>query len=193
MIEKKIDFTKLKPQKGDDFFDDPSGAGVIYGASGGVMESAFRTTYEKLTGESLKNFDFKEVRGMKGIKEAEVKIGCDCKKVAVINGLGNAKKFLEKLKTDPKEMKKYTCIEVMACPGGCIGGGGQPLPTNPEIRQKRAESLYLVDKKKKIRKAHENPIVKKVYKKFFDKDEHLAHLILHTSYSKKTRGSIEKI
>jgi len=186
-----IDFGKLKPVKPDRIFGEPSGAGVIYGVSGGVMESAFRTAYEKLTGNKVNNFKFKEIRGMKGVKDAEVKIGCECRKIAVINGLGNAKKFLQEIKTGKRE--GYTCIEVMACPGGCIGGGGQPMPTNDEIRSKRASSLYSIDEKKKIRKAHENPIVKKVYKELFSKNKKIAQEVLHTSYNKKNKGLVKKI
>ncbi|MCD6550473.1 iron hydrogenase small subunit [bacterium] len=188
---KKINFKKIKPEKLDNIFGNPSGAGVIYGASGGVMESAFRTTYEILTKKTLKRIDFKPMRGMKGIKKAEIKINGKVRKIAVVNGLGNAKKLLEEIKSNPKE--KYTCIEVMACPGGCIGGGGQPIPTNKEIRKKRAQSLYTIDKKKHIRKAHKNPIVEKIYKEFLEKEKSLAHSILHTSYSKKTKEKIKKL
>lgn len=190
LIRKKINFAELKPEKPDAMFGSPSGAGVIYGATGGVMESAFRTAFEKLTGKTLKNVDFKQVRGMKGIKEAEVKVGDNVRKIAVINGLGNAKKFLEEKK---KKIKEYTCIEVMACPGGCIGGGGQPIPTSNEIRVKRAESLYSLDKEKKIRKAHENPIVRKVYKDYFSKQEKIAHQVLHTQYNKKPKGPVVRL
>ncbi len=179
-----IDLETLKPEKTDLGFGDPSGAGIIYGASGGVMESAFRTAYEKLTNEKLKDVEFKQVRGMKGVKEVEIKIKGEKKKIAVINGLGNAKKLIDDIKSGKRG--GYTCIEVMACPGGCIGGGGQPLPTSEEIRSQRASSLYQRDKKEKIRKAHENPIVKKVYEK-------LAHEVLHTSYNKKGKGTVKKI
>ncbi len=188
LMKHKIDLKKLKPVKMDNMFSDPSGAGVIYGASGGVMESAFRTAYEHLTNTKLKNVEFKQVRGMQGVKEAEIKVGSKKRKIAVINGLGLAKQFLEDMKLGKR--KGYTCIEVMACPGGCIGGGGQPIPTNSEIREKRALTLYQVDKKKKIRKAHENPIVKKIYKEYL-KDKELAHKVLHTSYSKKGRGLVK--
>jgi iron-only hydrogenase group A len=188
LMRKKINLAKLKPEKADAIFGSPSGAGVIYGATGGVMESAFRTAYEKLTGKILTNVDFKPVRGMKGIKEAEVKIGNDVKKIAVVNGLGYAKKFLQE-----KNIKDYACIEVMACPGGCIGGGGQPIPTSNKIRVKRAEALYSLDKTKKIRKAHENPIVKKVYKDYFSKHPVIAHQILHTSYNKKKKYPVIKL
>jgi len=191
IIKHKIDFKKLKSQNLDSAFGEPSGAGVIYGATGGVMESAFRTTYEKLTGKKLGKIDFKQVRGMEGIKKAEIKINGYCRRIAVINGLGNAKNILEEIKSNP--LNQYACIEVMACPGGCIGGGGQPMPSEPDIRKKRAEGLYRIDLKKKLRKAHENPIVKKVYKEFLDKDKELACKILHTSYRQKTKEEVKII
>ncbi|MDP2909492.1 MAG: [FeFe] hydrogenase, group A [bacterium] len=187
----KIDFKNLKSGKADNVFGDPSGAGVIYGASGGVMESAFRTVYEKLTGMTLKNIDFRQARGMEQVKEAKIKIGDDVKKIAIINGLGNAKKFLDDLKAGKRS--GYSCIEVMACLGGCVGGGGQPMPTTPGIRLKRAEALYDIDKQKKVRKAHKNPIVKEVYRDFIEKHRHLGHKILHTSYSRKFKNRIKKI
>jgi len=189
---KRLNFTKLKPAPLDNLIGEPTGAGVIYGASGGVMESAFRTTYEKLTGKKLEKLEFKEVRGMGGIKEAKVVIGNDSHKVAVINGLGNAKKFFDNLKKHP-EKNDYTCIEVMACPGGCIGGGGQPLPADESIRLARANGLYKIDKNTEIRRAHENPIVKKVYSEFFDKNPKARQEILHTSYHRQKRGKVKII
>jgi len=192
LIKKKnIDFKKLKPSRLNNLIGEPSGAGVIYGASGGVMESAFRTTYEKLTGKKLDKLDFKQVRGMEGIKKAQVKINGKMHKIAVVNGLGNAKKLLEEIKQNPKN--EYTCIEVMACPGGCIGGGGQPLPADEEIRIARANGLYKIDRKTKIRRAHENPVVKKVYKNLFEKNKKLRHMVLHTTYHKQKRGKIKII
>ena len=190
IMKKKIDFANLEPEELDSAFDDPSGAGVIYGASGGVVESAFRTTYEKVTGEKLENVEFKQVRGMQGVKKAEVELAGKVRKIAVVNGLGNAKKVLEEVRDNPNET--YTCIEVMACPGGCIGGGGQPVPSNSSIKKKRAASLYNIDDKKEIRRAHENPIVKKVYNDFLDEDPS-AHSILHTSYKKGEKGNNKKL
>jgi len=189
IMKNKINFKKLKNQDLDSAFGEPSGAGVIYGATGGVMESAFRTTYEKLTGKKLKKIDFEQVRGMEGIKKAEVDLNGDCRKIAVVNGLGNAQKLIEEIKSNPSE--KYTCIEVMACPGGCIGGGGQPMPSEPDIRNKRAAGLYKIDGKKKLRKAHDNPIVKKIYSEFLDKDEKITRKILHTSYHQKVKEEVK--
>ena len=190
LMRRKINFAKLKPEKPDAVFGSPSGAGIIYGATGGVMESAFRTAVEKLTGKTMKNVDFKKARGMSSVKEAEVEVCGKIRKIAVINGLGNAKKFLSQKR---RKIKQYTCIEVMACSGGCIGGGGQPIPTSNDIRLKRADSLYSLDKAKKLRKAHENPIVKKVYKDYFSKNENIAHQVLHTSYNKKAKGPVARL
>ena len=173
MIRKnKIDFDQLEESELDYPWGEPTGAGVIYGASGGVMESALRTVYQKMTGKRLKDINLKAVRGLKRIKEAEIEIGKRKVKVAIINGLGNIEGF---------DYKKYDYIEVMACPGGCIGGGGQPIPINNEIRKKRAESLYNIDKKKKIRQAHENPFVEKAYKEYLN-NKKIIHKICHTTY-----------
>ncbi|PIR92820.1 ferredoxin [Candidatus Falkowbacteria bacterium CG10_big_fil_rev_8_21_14_0_10_43_10] len=190
LMRRKIDFKKIKPQAIDSMFGSPSGAGVIYGASGGVMESALRTTYEKLTGQRLENIEFRQVRGMKEYKEAEIDIKGIKRKAVVINGLGVAQNFLEKIK---KGESSPTCVEVMACPGGCIGGGGQPLPSDGEIRKKRAAGLYSVDEKKIIRRAHENPVVQKVYSEFFERNHEMAHKVLHTKYHKQKREKLKII
>lgn len=179
----KIDLAKISPQKLDDSLGIPSGAGVIYGASGGVVESALRTAYEKITQKKLSKIEFEQVRGMKGIKKAVIEINGQSVKIAIVNGIGNAKKVLEELKKNPK---LYDAVEVMACFGGCIGGGGQPVPTDGKIRQKRADGLYQIDVQKEIRLAHHNPIVKKVYQDFFTSEE-MIHSICHTKYSPKKR------
>ena len=181
--KRNIDLKKIKPQPADHPLGIPSGAGVIYGASGGVAESALRTAYYMITGKNLKNVNLKEVRGMEGVKKAEINIKGFKAKMAVITGTGNAEKILKELKKNPKA---YDAVEVMACPGGCIGGGGQPLPSTPEIRKQRAEALYKIDAKKKLRLAHESPIVKKIYKEFLN-NEKIIHKLCHTRYSKKTR------
>ncbi len=158
--KEKIDLAKLNPQKRDEPLGSPSGAGIIYGVSGGVMESALRTV-------GMKNVDYKKVRGNKGVKRGEIKIKGKELKVAVINGLGNAKKFL-----DSGEYKNFDYVEVMACPNGCVGGGGQPIPTSRDIREERAKALYLRDKKKKReeRYADKNPILKEIYEKFVNEN-----------------------
>ena len=167
----KIDLKTIKPEIADNPLGLPTGAGVIYGASGGVMESALRTAYKKITGKKLPKLELTAVRGMDDVKKATIKIPClsagrknKLVKVGVVNGFGNACKVLEELKKNPKA---YHYIEVMACPGGCIGGGGQPVPTSKEIRKKRAASLYQIDTKQKIRVAEKNPIIEKIYKEYF--------------------------
>lgn len=179
----KIDLNHIKPEEIDDPFGLATGAGVIYGASGGVMESALRTAYKDITGEELSNIEFESVRGMEGTKKAEVEIAGQKIKVAVVNGIANAQKILRELHDDPH---LYDYVEVMACPGGCIGGGGQPLPTDKEIRKKRAAGLYAIDKEHKVRLAHQSPLVKKIYDEFLD-DREKAHEVCHTKYFKKKR------
>lgn len=172
----QIDLPKLKPQLPDDLLADYSGAGVIYGASGGVMESTLRTAYF-LANHTNKKIEFSQVRGQPGLKTAEVDLGKMKVKVAVANGLEKAVEILKNF----EQFKNYACIEVMACPGGCIGGGGQPLPSAPAIRQARANGLYDIDKNKTLRLAHENPVVKKVYQEFLTNEE-IINKICHTSY-----------
>lgn len=173
----------------DGTFDNPlgefTGAGVIFGATGGVMEAALRTAAETITGKPLDKVDFKEVRGIKGIKEASYDLNGVKVKVAVASGLTNAKALCEKIK---KGECDYTFVEVMCCPGGCVNGGGQPIQSaytrrQVDLRSKRAKALYDEDKKADIRKSHENPAVQKLYKDFFgEPGSHKAHEILHTSY-----------
>ena len=173
----------------DGTFDNPlgefTGAGVIFGATGGVMEAALRTAAEELTGKPLDNIDFKQVRGIKGIKEAEYDLNGVKVKVAVASGLTNAKQLCEKIK---KGECDYTFVEVMCCPGGCVNGGGQPIQSaytrrQVDLRSRRAKALYDEDKNAKIRKSHENEGVQRLYKEFFgEPGSHKAHEILHTSY-----------
>ncbi len=173
----------------DGTFDNPlgefSGAGVIFGATGGVMEAALRTAAETITGKPLDVIDFKDVRGMEGIKEAEYDLNGLKVKVAVASGLTNAKQLCEKIKNGECD---YTFVEVMCCPGGCINGGGQPIHDaytrrNTDIKAKRAQALYDQDKSSKIRKSHENESVKRLYAEYFVKPgSHKAHDVLHTKY-----------
>lgn len=181
--KRNIDLKKIKPEPADRPLGLPSGAGVIYGATGGVAESALRTAYFMMTGKNLNNIELKAVRGMEGIKKAEIKVKGFKARMAVVTGTGNAEKILKELQKNPKA---YDAVEVMACPGGCIGGGGQPLPSTPEIRKQRADALYQIDAKKKLRLAHESPIVKKIYQEFLS-DEKLAHKICHTKYFRKSK------
>ena len=183
--EAGIDFINLP----DEDFDKPlgisTGAAVIFGASGGVMEAALRTAYEVVTGKTLKKLDFTEVRGMEGIKKAEVNLDGITLKVAVANGLSNAKVLLEEVNAGKSP---YHFIEIMACPGGCLGGGGQPIPADLEIREKRAEAIYKEDENKTIRKSHENPAIKALYQEFLDKPlGEKSHHLLHTHYTKRSR------
>jgi iron-only hydrogenase group A len=187
--KKKIDLKNIEESKIDEPLCVPSGAGVIYGSSGGVFESALRTAHYKVTGRELPDDAVGEIRGDKGIKIKELQLGDKKVKLCVISGIKNAKKVLDELKNNPG---LYDAVEVMACPGGCVGGGGQSLPTTMEIVKNRAESLYDIDSKGEIKRAHENPIIKKVYADFFN-DEETRHKILHTNFSKKEKSKLNII
>ncbi|WP_069651112.1 NADH-dependent [FeFe] hydrogenase, group A6 [Caloranaerobacter ferrireducens] len=183
--EARIDFVNLPDEDFDEVLGESTGASVIFGATGGVMEAALRTVAEVVTGQELENIDFEQVRGTEGIKEAEVKLGDLVVKVAVAHGTGNARKLLEQVKSGEKE---YHFIEVMACPGGCVTGGGQPHVSakdrmTKDIMKERAKALYDEDKAKTIRKSHENPMIKKIYEEFLgEPNSHKAHELLHTHY-----------
>lgn len=188
MIKKSgIMFNTLPDEEFDAPFGLGSGAGTIFGATGGVMEAALRTAYETLTNETLDdtNIDFTDVRGTDGVKEATYNLAGNEIKVAVASGLANAKKVLESVKSGEKS---YDFIEIMACPGGCVNGGGQPIQpgsvrNNVDIRAVRAAALYEDDKNLPVRKSHENPDIKQVYAEYFEKPgSHKAHEILHTGY-----------
>lgn len=178
-----INFSRLKPEESDKIFNEGSGAAVIYGSSGGVMESALRTAYALACRDDQAKFctsriDFREVRGLEEVKEAVIDIAGKKLRVAVVNGIGAIGRIL-------KNLKAYDYIEVMACPGGCIGGGGQPRPTTKEIRQQRMAALYNIDKFKKIRKAHDNQEVLAVLK--WLADQGLGHEVLHTNYVNRAK------
>lgn len=186
--EAGIDFANLP----DGTFDDPlgqsTGAGVIFGATGGVMEAALRTAVEELTGETLEKLEFEDVRGTEGIKEAQYEVAGKTVRVAVASGLGNAKKLLDRVKNGEAE---YHFIEIMGCPGGCVNGGGQPI-VSPAEREKtdvkalRAKALYQLDETMPVRKSHENKAVQTLYREFFSHPgSHKAHEVLHTSYVKR--------
>ncbi len=168
-------------------FDDPlgesTGAATIFANTGGVMEAALRTVYEVVTKSTLPSIEFKQVRGMEGIKTAVVTVGDLDVKVAIGHGLANAGKIMEEIKAGKSP---YHFIEIMCCPGGCIGGGGQPIPTNWEIRKKRAEAIYEEDSRLPKRKSHENPFIDKVYKEFLKEPlGEQSHHLLHTKYTKR--------
>ena len=167
-------------------FDSPlgvgTGAGAIFGATGGVMEAALRTVYEKYTGKTLERLDFHAVRGFEGIKEAEVDLGDRKVRVAIAHTLKNARLLMEQVQ---KHESPYDFIEIMACPGGCIGGGGQPIGTTNAIRKKRMAALYEIDKNLPLRKSHENPEIITLYKEFLGEPlGEKAHELLHTHYHK---------
>lgn len=181
LTEAGIDFKNLP----DDDFDNPlgisTGAADIFGTTGGVIEAALRTSYEWLTGEELKDVDFHDVRGLDGLKEASVNINGKDIKIGVAHGLGNARELLKSIE---KGEAHYHAIEIMACPGGCIDGGGQPYHMGDiELVKARAAGLYQIDKDKKMRKSHENPDVIKLYKEYLGEiGSHKAHELLHTHY-----------
>ena len=202
--EAGIDLPNLPESEFDDPLGTGSGAALIFGATGGVMEAALRTAYEIVTGEPVpfENLDIIPVRGMEGIRHAEIHIpkavdewkfleGATLK-VMIAHGTANAKKILEMLEAG--ELDDYHFIEIMACPGGCLGGGGQPIPTSPEIRAARAKAIYEEDERLEYRKSHDNPVIKKIYEEFLTDGPggKLSHKLLHTNYLKRGKRIDEK-
>jgi len=183
--EARLEFDKLEDGTFDAFMGDYSGAGVIFGATGGVMEAALRTVADVLTGQDLENVDYTAVRGIEGIKEATVNVAGMDIKIAVAHNTTNAGILLEKIKNGEAD---YHFIEVMACPGGCVNGGGQPIqPASVrnviDIRAERAKALYSEDASLTVRKSHKNPEIKKLYDEYLGKpNSHKAHDLLHTHY-----------
>ncbi len=186
--EAGIDFARLDDEEFEDPFGAATGAGVIFGATGGVMEAALRTVAEILSGESVPEDSYSIVRGTDGIKRAEVEIAGKKIKAAVAHGLGNARKLLDAIKAGEES---YDFVEIMACPGGCVTGGGQPIvpakvQAEVDVKALRAKALYDEDKSLPIRKSHENPVIKKLYDEYFEKPgSHKAHELLHTHYKKR--------
>ena len=180
-----IDFARLADEDFDEVLGDSTGAGVIFGATGGVMEAALRTVYEIVTGKTLEKVEFDAVRGTEGIKEAEIDLNGKTVRVAVAHSTGNAKKLLDAVKAGEKH---YDFIEIMGCPGGCVTGGGQPIVNAKDlmyldVKALRAKALYDEDAGKALRKSHENPSVKKIYDEYFEKPgSHKSHELLHTTY-----------
>lgn len=190
MKEAGIDLPTLP----DGVYDDPlgmsTGAAVIFGNTGGVMEAALRTAYKLLTGEELGDVNIQAVRGIEGVREATIDVGGLPVKAAVAHGLANAREVLEGIKSG--RFKDYHFIEIMCCPGGCIGGGGQPQPTSEEIRKARIKAIYEEDESMPIRRSHENPAVMKLYEEFLGEPlSHKSHKLLHTEYTPRTKRSIE--
>lgn len=183
-----LDFANLPNGEFDNPLGESTGAGVIFGATGGVMEAALRTAVETLTGEELEKLDFSEVRGTEGIKEATYNVAGMDVHVAVASGLANARKVMDKIKSGEAN---YHFVEMMACPGGCVNGGGQPrhsarTKNKFDIKGMRASALYGLDAAKPIRKSHENPAIKKLYEEYLgEPGSHKAHELLHTTYVKR--------
>ena len=188
-----IDFANLEETEFDSPMGEATGAAAIFGTTGGVMEAALRTAYEAMTGKELKNIDFIDVRGERGIKKASVTIDGKEIKVVVAHGLGNARKVLDEIKSGKAD---YQFVEIMACPGGCIMGGGQPIVSSKkrmdaDVRKLRAEALYTIDKESVLRKSHENPVLIKIYKNYLgDIGGHKAHELLHTHYQKREKYNL---
>ena len=183
-----IDFPDLGDSDFDNPFGEASGAGAIFGTTGGVMEAALRTVADILNDSSADNFEYEEVRGLEGIKIATIQIADLKVRAAVAHGLGNARKLMEAIRAG----EQFHFVEIMACPGGCINGGGQPLQLSDvrnwiDIKAERAKSLYQEDRKMFTRKSHNNPAVKKLYKEFLGMaNGKQAHKLLHTHYTPRT-------
>ncbi len=184
-----LEFESLPEEEYDDPLGISTGAGAIFGATGGVMEAAIRTVYEIVTKEELPGLDLLPVRGLEGVKEATVTVGDTTLKVAVAHGLANARKVVERVLNKEAD---YHFIEIMCCPGGCIGGGGQPITRMDDAKEKRMEGIYQVDRDLPIRKSHENPAVQKLYEDFLKEPlGHKSHELLHTTYRARSRfGSV---
>ena len=183
--EAGLDFKHLPEDSYDSPLGTGTGAAVIFGTTGGVMEAALRTVADVLTGEDLKAVDYNDVRGMEQTREAELTIAGNTVKIAVVHTLASARKMLERIRAGEAD---YQFIEVMACPGGCIGGGGQPIPVNAEIRKARREGLFDCDSANELRKSHENPEIKELYDTWLGKPlGEKAHSLLHTHYCQQVR------
>lgn len=184
-----INFAELPDEEFDQPFGEATGAGVIFGVTGGVMEAAIRTVYEKLEGKPLDKLEVEAVRGLDGIKEATLAIAGKEVRVAVVNGTKNARTILDKVKSG----EHYDFIEIMACPGGCINGGGQPIVSAKtqavvNVKEERGKALYTEDERAVLRKSHENPYVQMLYREYFGEPcSHKAHELLHTHYTKRSK------
>lgn len=188
-----IEFTTLEDSSFDNPMGEATGAAAIFGTTGGVMEAALRTAQDALTGKCMDKIDFEEVRGEKEIKKATVNIDGNDLKVVAASGLKNARKILEEIKSGNAD---YQFVEIMACPGGCVMGGGQPIKSSKirrevDVRKLRADGLYSIDEKSQIRKSHENPVVRKLYEEYLEKPgSYRAHKLLHTHYTKEDKYKI---
>ena len=188
-----IEFEKLEDSNFDSPMGEASGAGAIFGTTGGVMEAALRTAQDTLTGKDLPKIDFEQVRGGDGIKRATINIAGKDINVVAASGLANARTILEEIKSGKAN---YQFVEIMACPGGCIMGGGQPIKSSKvraevDVRKLRADALYSIDERSIVRKSHENPVMKKLYKDFLEKPgSEIAERLLHTTYTKREKYNI---
>ena len=188
-----IDFAGLEETNFDDPMGEATGAAAIFGTTGGVMEAALRTAADTLEGKDIKEIDYKEVRGEKGRKEAELEIAGKKIKIVVASGLKNARKIMDEIREGKAD---YQFVEIMACPGGCVMGGGQPIKSSKvrsevDVRKLRADALYTIDEKSTIRKSHQNPAVLKIYEEFFKKPgSEVSHKYLHTHYTEKAKYEI---
>ena len=192
--QKDLDFNSLEDSEFDDPMGEATGAGAIFGTTGGVMEAALRTAADLLEGTDLKEIEYTKVRGEKLLKEAKLDIAGKEIRVAVVSGLKTAREVMNDVR-DGKS--KYDFIEIMACPGGCVMGGGQPIKSSKirwttDVRKNRADSLYSIDEKKTIRKSHQNPVLIQIYKEFFEKPgSKKAHKYLHTDYKKQEKYDLK--
>lgn len=190
-----IDFNELEENEFDDPMGEATGAGAIFGTTGGVMEAALRTAADILDKRDLEKIEYQAIRGEQGIKKAILTVGGKEIRIVVASGLKNARKIMEEIKSGKAN---YQFVEIMACPGGCVMGGGQPIKNSKtrsllNVRKLRADSLYSIDEKSVIRKSHLNPTLKKIYKEFFkEAGSELAHDYLHTTYTKQEKYQIEK-
>jgi len=180
-----LDFSKVAPGSFDSWMGAYTGAAVIFGATGGVMEAALRTVYEVVTGKTLEDVNFTFARGMEGIKEAEIDLNGLKVKVAIAHGMGNARKLMDQVRAGASP---YHFIEIMGCPGGCIGGGGQPITKSNVKREERIKAIYAEDAGLPLRKSHENPEVQQLYREFLHEPlGHKSHELLHTHYTPKNK------
>ena len=186
-----IDFVHLPDEEFDDMLGESTGAGVIFGVTGGVMEAALRTVADLLTGKDLENIEYADVRGLEGIKEATVSVAGMDINIAIVHGTANASKLLDAIR---RGEKSYHFIEIMGCPGGCVTGGGQPIVDARtryfvDPRAARAAATYSEDEAKMIRKSHKNPSIQKLYKEFLgEPNSHKAHELLHTTYVDRSKA-----
>ncbi|MEG0379917.1 MAG: [Fe-Fe] hydrogenase large subunit C-terminal domain-containing protein, partial [Eubacterium sp.] len=190
--EARLDFVNLPDEDFDPYFGESTGAAVIFGATGGVMEAAVRTVADILNDKDIQEIDYEIVRGIDGIKKAEVAVTPDLNvKIAVASGGANIREVMNRIKDG--EFKDYHFIELMACPGGCVNGGGQPIVSSKkkmdvDIRVERAKALYNEDADKQYRKSHQNPAVIRLYEEYLgEPGGHKSHELLHTTYSQKTK------